>query len=195
MALIDKFIHLMKLNPDDYDDEDFLDDEVPEEEEEPAAGRRMIRSVDDDEDLYGDSILPEPYEEPSRTRRERSYSSSRTSRDSDKISPIRSSRSKSTAPKGDREMKVCVIRPHTFNDVEEISQALMEGCTVILNLEALEMVLAQRVVDYASGTCYALNGHMRLIASGIVVVVPSSTELEGDFPADMLNEAFDIRSM
>ncbi len=84
-----------------------------------------------------------------------------------------------------------MIRPHSMEDCHEITDTLLAGCTVILNVEGLEMELAQRIVDFASGSTYALDGNLQAISNYIIVLTPAMVDLSGDFQ-EILSGAFDV---
>ena len=59
------------------------------------------------------------------------------------------------------------------------------------SLEGLDMELAQRIIDFTSGSCFAINGNLQKISSFIFIVTPSSVDISGDLQ-DILNGAFDV---
>ena len=76
---------------------------------------------------------------------------------SSKITPMRSNkRGTQTA-----NMEVCVIKPASMDDTKEIADTLVDNSTVILNLEGIDVELAQRIIDFTSGACYSLGGRSR----------------------------------
>ena len=52
-------------------------------------------------------------------------------------------------------MEVCVIKPTKMDDTREIADSLIDHCTVVLNLEGIDVEVAQRIIDFASGACYS----------------------------------------
>ena len=48
-------------------------------------------------------------------------------------------------------MEVCVIKPKSMEDAREITETLLGGCTVVLNMEGLDLDIAQRIIDFSSG--------------------------------------------
>ena len=194
MSVLDRFLNVMKLNDDDdYDDEGYLDDDVKDLEDEPRPKRRITRQKDEDDDLFPDSSHPvsatsENSSERPAARTTRSTSPSRSSRQSSapaKIAPIRPRR------RGEAGMEVCVIRPHSMEDAREITETLLANCTVVLNVEGLELEIAQRIIDFASGSCYAIDGNLQKISSYIFIITPSSVDISGDFQ-EILSGAFDV---
>ena len=197
MSVLDKFLNVIKLNDDDeFEEEDFLDEEV-EEEREVAPRSRVIKKRDDD--LFQE---PSPYEDddndsredegsgrqaPASSSKNRFSPSRRSSGELGKVSPIRSRRRN----EGSSGMKVCVIRPHSMEDAREITDSLLSECTVVLNVEGLELELAQRIIDFSAGSCYAIDGNLQKVSTYIFVITPSSVDLTGDFQ-ELLSDAFDV---
>ena len=52
---------------------------------------------------------------------------------------------------------------------------------VILNLEGLDLEVAQRIIDFTSGATYAISGNLQKISNYIFIATPQSVELSGDF--------------
>ena len=88
-------------------------------------------------------------------------------------------------------MEVCVIKPRNMEDCSEITDTLVEGCTVILSMEGIDLDLAQRIIDFASGSSYALRGNLRKISNYIFIVTPTGVDISGDYQ-EYLNDSFDI---
>lgn len=79
-----------------------------------------------------------------------------------------------------KQMKVVVMEPHSFEDAQNIADQLKNRRPVIVNLENAERNLAKRVVDFISGTTYALNGNMQKVGNGIFLFVPSNVDISGE---------------
>ena len=181
MGVLDKFLDIMKLSDDDdYDDDDFFDDDDYEDDYEEKKPKRSFfgsrkKSYEDDED--------EDYEEvPARSSRA-SHSGS------NKVTPMRQ-----PARRGRANMEVCVIKPNSVDDAREITETLLGGRTVILNLEGLDLEIAQRIIDFTSGAAYAISGNLQKISNYIFLVTPTNVEISGDLQ-DLLNTSFDASSM
>lgn len=76
-----------------------------------------------------------------------------------------------------RQMKVVVVEPHDFNEVQTIADNLKSRRPVIINLEKADAELAKRVVDFISGCTYALNGSLQKVGNGIFLSVPSNMDI------------------
>lgn len=182
-----KILDFMKLNDDEYEDYEEYDDEIEEEEEaaEPAkrkkaAGaekttfrtRHTTAKQDDGLDSYAD-LDDEPAPKSTHT----TYSSSRSSRKStpygrnSKIVPMHT-----TA----RSMEVCVSKPDDFNACQEVCDIILSGRAAIINFDAVTTQEAQRIIDFVSGSCYAINGNIKQISETIVIVTPEDIDITGD---------------
>ncbi|WP_287386216.1 cell division protein SepF [Lachnospira sp.] len=162
MGAIDKITDFFKFNEeDDYEDieEEGYDDleEDYEEDEETTNDRRNIFGGKKND---ADSVsVPE---------RQKS-SQSRT-----KIVPI-----KTQTPK---ELEVVVIRPQSMEDAKEITDTLLYGKAVVLNLEGIHVEIAQRIIDYSAGSTYAIRGNLQKITNFIFLVTPPNVDISGDIP-------------
>ena len=67
------------------------------------------------------------------------------------------------------------VRPRRFDQAQELADKFKDGQSVILNLEAAERDVARRLIDFASGVCYSLDGSMEKVATGVYLLKPAST--------------------
>ena len=73
-----------------------------------------------------------------------------------------------------------VIKPHTFEDSQEICNMLLNGRPVIVNLEGFDPDDAQRIMDFISGCIYAINGKYHQISKYIFIFSPENVDISGD---------------
>ena len=78
-------------------------------------------------------------------------------------------------------MEVCVIKPTSVEDAREITETLLQNRTVVLNVEGLDLDIAQRIIDFTSGSCFAISGNLQKISNYIFIITPSSVDISGDF--------------
>ena len=64
------------------------------------------------------------------------------------------------------------MKPRRFDQAQEIADRFKEGLPVIMNLEGTEREVSRRLIDFASGLCYGLNGSMEKVASGVYLLKP-----------------------
>ena len=91
-----------------------------------------------------------------------------------KITPISKSRKQANG------MEVCVIKPTSIEDEIEITDTLLNGRTVIINMEGIDIELAQRIIDFTSGSTYAIHGNLQKISTYIFLATPSGIDISGD---------------
>ena len=88
-------------------------------------------------------------------------------------------------------MEVCVVKPTAFEDAREITETLLDNRTVVLNLEGLDVDIAQRIIDFASGSCFAMRGNLQKISHYIFIITPPTVDISGDF-ADLISGTLDV---
>ena len=65
--------------------------------------------------------------------------------------------------------------------VVESVALMLSGRAVVINLEGVQVDLAQRIIDFSSGACYSIDGNLQKISSYIFIITPSNIELTGEF--------------
>lgn len=174
MGVLDKFLDIMKLSDDEDDYDDFYDDEYEDDYEEKPKKSFFHREKEYEDEIEDEFELP--------------AKSSKSSR-SAKVTPMRQ-----PARRSGGSMEVCVVKPSSVEDSREITETLLSGRTVILNLEGLDLEVAQRIIDFTSGATYAISGNLQKISNYIFLVTPTNVEISGDLQ-DLLNTSFDASSM
>jgi cell division inhibitor SepF len=69
-------------------------------------------------------------------------------------------------------MEPHTVRPRRFDQAQEVADAFKSGTAVIMNLEGTERDVARRLIDFGSGICYALDGTMEKVATGVYLLKP-----------------------
>src|SRR6478752_7078627 len=87
-------------------------------------------------------------------------------------------------------VKVHLVLPRSFNDAQQIADKYKQGIPVILNLQSADTELSKRLIDFASGLTYALNGGMQRVADKVFLLTPSDVELSAEDRARMLERGF-----
>ena len=77
-------------------------------------------------------------------------------------------------------MEVCVIKPTTIEDEIEIADTLLSGRTVLINMEGLNVEIAQRIIDFTSGATYAMHGSLQKVSHYIFLATPNGVDISGD---------------
>ena len=73
-----------------------------------------------------------------------------------------------------------MIKPTSVDDAREITETLLDNRTVVLNVEGLDVDIAQRIIDFTSGACYSLGGSLQKVSSYIFILGPEGVDITGD---------------
>ena len=147
---------------DDYDEDDYMDDY--EEPAQPARRRRPAAApVAEEEDDAFTGFSPAPVA-------------------AAPVAPAAptgfSGHVVSASHAGKQE--VTLFRPVNFNDASKAADDLRARKVVVVNLENVDKAMARRVVDFLTGTAYALDGSVKKIAQAAYLFCPSSMVVNGD---------------
>lgn len=150
-GLMDRFLDMMHLGEDEDDFYDDYDEDEPVVVKKAAPKKKAYAEQEEE---------PEPKQpRPKQVR-------------TPKVVPMRNTLN---------PMEVCVIKPSNVEEAREISDTLLSGRAVILNLEGLQVNIAQRIIDFTSGACYSINGNLKMVSSYIFIVTPEAVDISGDF--------------
>ena len=154
MSVMDSFLKKMQLNGED---DEFIDD------------------YGDDEML----VSPPPQRNRDNSARNDNPSSDERRRPSNVRQMSGGKQGKGKAMQ--QGMEICAIKPTSMEDTREVTDTLLKNRTVVLNLEGIDVDVAQRIVDFVSGSCYAIRGNLQKISRYIFIITPSSVDISGDF--------------
>ncbi len=191
-----KFLDFMKLSDSEYEDD--FEDEVEEEEkaEEASAPKESVKkekkpatsrfgrkakkqsddSIDDDITAFSDIDDDDDDEISDPPVRRSSF---RRSKSSESSGPRIVSMSRSSRNAAGMEVRVC--RPSDFDSCQDISDIILSGKAAVINFDLVSLEDAQRIIDFVSGCCYAINGTVKQIADKIVIYTPNDIDITGDF--------------
>jgi cell division inhibitor SepF len=158
------------------EDREYYDDDEPEirertpapryEEEERPNVRRLQssrRRRDEIDDIFGDDSASE--------------------RRTTQLRPV-------PTRNGRGEVRVHLVVPKSFNDAQDVADKFKDSIPVIINLQSSDPDLSKRLIDFASGLTYALDGGMQRIADKVFLLTPSDVELSAEDRARMLERGF-----
>jgi cell division inhibitor SepF len=83
-------------------------------------------------------------------------------------------------------VKVHLVLPRSFNDAQQIADRFKDAVPVILNLQQSDQELSKRLIDFASGLTYALDGGMQRIADKVFLLTPRNVEVSAEERARMI---------
>jgi cell division inhibitor SepF len=180
MSLWKKTMDYLGLGPDDaYDDYDDYDEPAPRQ----GRGQREPDPRGGSWDAGGD---PEPTvrtvsarpsfpsrdfdASPSRRAANGGTAAGRSDDSGVQVRPSQPSPTLRSVPGG--SMDPHTVRPRRFDQAQEVADKFKDGQPVIMNLEGTERDVARRLIDFASGICYALDGSMEKVATGVYLLKP-----------------------
>jgi cell division inhibitor SepF len=88
---------------------------------------------------------------------------------------------------GSAQVRVHLILPRSFNDAQQIADKFKDSVPVILNLQSADMELSKRLIDFASGLTYALDGSMQRVADKVFLLTPRNVEVSAEERARALD--------
>ena len=185
---LNKFMNFLKLtDEDDEFDDDFYDDEdydydrkelekeekrlMKERKKEEKRNASSASSYRDRGDRYYDREEPAP------------------------AAPKRSTGYRSTAggkvvqmPSSTSELEVCIVKPANIGEAQQVCDLLMDTHAVVVNLEGIDIMEAQRIMDFISGCIFAISGNMCQVSRYIFIFSPKDVEISGDYIKSLENE-------
>jgi len=159
---------------DDYDDEPAAPEaEIEDRYRERPNVRRLRRRRDEYDDIFAEDDEAETAA----------------------VGRGRGSRASTTVlkPVGGRsngDVRVHLVVPKSFNDAQQIADKFKDGIPVILNLQSSETDLSKRLIDFASGLTYALDGGMQRIADKVFMLTPRNVEISAEERARLIEKGF-----
>jgi cell division inhibitor SepF len=91
---------------------------------------------------------------------------------------------------GRNEVRVHLVTPRSFNDAQDVADKFKDSIPVIINLQQSESDLNKRLIDFASGLTYALDGGMQRIADKVFLLTPRNVEVSAEEKARLIEKGF-----
>jgi cell division inhibitor SepF len=159
---------------DDYEDDPPAETEIEDRYRERPNVRRLRRRRDEYDDIFAE-------DEPT---------------DVAATAGARITRGRSSAPLkavgrgGNGDVRVHLVVPKSFNDAQQIADRFKDSIPVILNLQSSDTDLSKRLIDFASGLTYALDGGMQRIADKVFMLTPRNVEISAEERARLIEKGF-----
>ncbi|HYM58013.1 MAG TPA: cell division protein SepF [Solirubrobacteraceae bacterium] len=87
-------------------------------------------------------------------------------------------------------IRVHLVIPKSFNDAQDIADKFKDAIPVIINLQGADTDLSKRLIDFASGLTYALDGGMQRIADKVFLLTPHNVEVSAEERARLIEKGF-----
>ena len=164
---------------DDYDEDDAgggpggagPESEIEDRYRERPNVRRLRRRRDEYDDIFADDETADVTAAAGRGSRGRSATM---------LKPVR----------GNGDVRVHLVVPKSFNDAQQIADKFKDSIPVILNLQGADADLSKRLIDFASGLTYALDGRMQRIADKVFLLTPHNVKVSAEERARLLEQGF-----
>ena len=94
------------------------------------------------------------------------------------------------AANGRSDVRVHLVIPKSFNDAQQVADKFKDSIPVVLNLQGVETDLSKRLIDFASGLTYALDGGMQRIADKVFMLTPRNVQISAEERAQLIEKGF-----
>jgi len=91
---------------------------------------------------------------------------------------------------GNSDVRVHLVVPKSFNDAQDVADKFKDSIPVILNLQGTDSDLSKRLIDFASGLTYALEGGMQRVADKTFLLTPRNVEVSAEERARLIEKGF-----
>ena len=152
---------------------------------------------DDDEPAYEpeaeleDRYRERPERAPPRTRRRRDDFDDIFADDDDRGGPTDDRPALRPAAGNGRATCACTSSSRSrFNDAQQVADKFKDSIPVVLNLQGTDTDLSKRLIDFASGLTYALDGGMQRIADKVFMLTPRNVEISAEERAQLIEKGF-----
>ncbi|MGI6648063.1 MAG: cell division protein SepF [Bacillota bacterium] len=88
-----------------------------------------------------------------------------------------------------KQLRVVVTEPISFDESQALAEHLKSRRQVVLNLENTDKDVAQRIIDFISGACYALDGHVQKIGDGVFLFAPHNVDITSEVKQQNSNQS------
>lgn len=166
--------------------EDEEEVEVPEERE-PERDRKSEREVESPKEPMQQpaasktsAIKSVPQKSTTRyntTSEERNYRMNNNSKNNSRNVVTMNQASQSYTAQ--ESSKMCLFEPRVFSDTQDIADELKNRRATLVNLQRIDQVSAKRIIDFLSGTVYAIGGDIQRVGTDIFLCTPDNVEVAG----------------
>jgi cell division inhibitor SepF len=153
---------------DDYEEEQAPEAEIEDRYRERPNVRRLRRRRDEFDDIFAED---DEGEGPRGSRGRTAV-----------LKPV--------GGRGNGDVRVHLVVPKSFNDAQQIADKFKDSIPVILNLQSSDTDLSKRLIDFASGLTYALDGGMQRIADKVFMLTPRNVEISAEERARLIEKGF-----
>ena len=89
--------------------------------------------------------------------------------------------------------KMVLLEPRAFSEAQQIADYLRARNAVVVNLKRVTPDKAKRIIDFLSGTLYAINGTLQKLGNGIFLCTPNNVSVEGKMSSEDKKETKEVK--
>ncbi|NLC74075.1 MAG: cell division protein SepF [Clostridiales bacterium] len=138
------------------------------------------RRYEDNDDEYDDDDDRESNARPSLFGRNRQTKNAAAGNSGSQSASRSSVSMPDSLSSGDPGSEVRVFHPTNLDEARRVTDTLLNRQSAILNLEGLDIAMAQRIIDFVGGSNYAIKGHFTRISNFVFLFTPSDVDIAGD---------------
>jgi len=158
---------------DDYEEEPAPEADLEDRYRERPNVRRLRKRRDEYDDIFADDDGGDAPQSSGRGGRGRATTV---------LKPV--------GARSNGDVQVHLVVPKSFNDAQQIADKFKNSIPVILNLQGSDTDLSKRLIDFASGLTYALDGGMQRIADKVFMLTPRNVEISAEERARLIEKGF-----
>ena len=102
----------------------------------------------------------------------------------EEVEEVKSKRKDTGVTSASGNGKMILLEPRAYSESQQIADHLKKKNTVVVNMKRVTADQAKRIVDFLSGTVYALGGDLQKIGAGIFLCTPKNVNVEGAITDD-----------
>ena len=110
--------------------------------------------------------------------------------DAPRTTPLRAVRPANGGANRGEDVRVHLVIPKSFNDAQQVADKFKDSIPVVLNLQGTDNDLAKRLIDFASGLTYAMDGGMQRIADKVFMLTPRNVQISAEERASLIEKGF-----
>lgn len=183
---LNKFMNFLKLTDEDdeFDDDFYEDEDYDYDQKELEKEEKRLMKERRKEERRSSSAASASYRgsNDSYYEKEEPLAASKRSagyRTGSKVVPMPSSGS---------DLEVCIVKPANIGEAQQVCDLLMNAHPVVVNLEGIDIMEAQRIMDFISGCIFAISGNMCQVSRYIFIFSPKDVDISGDYIKSLENE-------
>ena len=176
-----------EFEDDLFDDDDYDDDD--DDDYEDVKPSRTAKAKPSFGKSNGRSVSASKYEAATQQSAS-SHRSTASSSSSGKLVDVKDSQRQSYSRSADfrNRSEVFVIKPQETDEAQSVIDFLRANKTIVINIEGLDVAVAQRIIDYVGGACYAMGGSLNVVSSNIYIATPQDIEVSGDLREELVGQ-------